>query len=218
MTKRNIWFKLEGNKSQWQWPEHHNIYTRERKIFDNIYSKYLLARRPRPQARNYCLIIAIIPEMIRNDEEEARDIPEDVLVTIETVSRCRRLSRCCNITPSGPHTASSSPDTIYCQRHSRKMCSQSDSSASSVSHFTYPKRQSWSIVSFLWIQQCVCILFLFILLPSCSTGQSPDTHCRIQKTHSLEHHKYLFSQVTSSLASLSLYMKLSLRIVKKIST
>ena len=75
-----------------------------------------------------------------------------------------------------------------------------------------------SIVSFLWIQQCVCILFLFILLPACSTGQSPDTHCRIQKTHSLEHRKYLFSQVTSSLASLSLYMKLSLRIVKKIST
>ena len=70
----------------------------------------------------------------------------------------------------------------------------------------------------LWIQQCVCILFLFILLPACSTGQSPDTHCRIQKTHSLEHRKYLFSQVTSSLASLSLYMKLSLRIVKKIST
>ena len=62
---------------------------------------------------------------------------------------------------------------------------------------------------FLWIQQCVCILFLFILLPSCSSGQSPDTHCRIQKTHSLEHRKYLFSQVTSSLASLSLYMKLS---------
>ena len=109
-------------------------------VFDNIYSKYFYRPDcPAPRARNYCLIIAIIPEMIRNDEEEARDIPEDVLVTIETVSRCRRLSRCCNITPSGPHTAPSSPDTIYCQRHSRKMCSQSDSSASSVSHFTYPR-------------------------------------------------------------------------------
>ena len=81
-----------------------------------------MARPPRPQARNYCLMIAIIPEMIRNDEE-ARDIPEDVFVTNETLSRCWRLSRFCNITPSGPHTASSSPDTIYCQRHSRKICS-----------------------------------------------------------------------------------------------
>ena len=189
MTKRNIWFKLESNKSQWQWTEHHNIYTRERKIFDNIYSQYLLARRPRPQARNYCLslIIAIIPEMIRHDEE-ARDIPEDVFVTNETLSRCRRLSRCCNITPSGPHTASSSPDTIYCQRHSRKISFYDNRILLlPLYHISLiPKDNLLSIFSFMQPTMCMYLIpvyFTALQLP----WPSPDTHCRIQKTHSLEH-------------------------------
>ena len=98
---------------------------------------------------------------------------------------------------------------------------QSDSSVSSVSLFTYPRRQSWSMFSSYEQCQCVCILFLFILLPSSSPGRplTPTAgyrkliHWNISRSF-----KYLFSQVTSSLASLSLYMKLSLRIVKKIST
>ena len=109
--QRELFDSNSGNKSEGQWPEHHNIYISRERDENNI---WIFITAPPPAqtycliVNNECLIVAIIPEMIGNGSGAFLRMPSWPM----TSPRCQEDGRCYRMLHHlRPHT--SSQDNLF---------------------------------------------------------------------------------------------------------
>ena len=178
-------------------------------VFDNIYSKYFYRPDcPAPRARNYCLIITIIPEMIRNGERRHS-------------SGCLRDQREIlqeNVKMLQHHTVrtSHSPSwllTQFIDQDTRELCvfnvHDNRILLLPLYHISAILKDNWGSYCSHFYQSNNWYWFYCPSAPVTRVPWHPDPETGnkwAELIHWSNSAEYLFSQVTSSLASLSFYV------------